>query len=464
MNRTIDLQRVAEALQSTPTAAYSAPHDYPHAAPIFEPSPRAVRGRVDSDHLRLYVHVPFCNYACSFCCYTKRVGADAAQMSRYVRALKRELEWVEPGTPVSQFFMGGGTPTALPAELLDEALEAITGRMPNYGDYVHTVEASPESVSGEHLRVLRRHGVGRISMGIQSFEQGVLDAVWRDHGQSVALDACERIVDAGFILNVDLMYGLPAQDEASLRRDFETAARHGVHAVTAYSLRLNENTPVAKQLLPPERFDLASLIRWRAFLRDTARELGFTQTRWHTFKRLDTVAAKHERLPTSGANLRGYQFGIGLSARSSLGHSVYRNHRGFNTYIERVEAGESPVEEVIRLTADDLRTQFIARTLGDGKPLRLADYADTFGRSLHEDFGQTLERLLLGGLIDTDDTEMRLTEIGRLVYDLVTLAFYPTRAKAWLLERLRAYQLAEADASEPISVTTPTQPTRQAFP
>jgi oxygen-independent coproporphyrinogen-3 oxidase len=205
-------------------------------------------------------------------------------------------------------------------------------------------------------------------------------------------------------------------------------------------------------------------MRWRAFLRDTAQDLGFTQTRWHTFKRLDTVAARHERLPTSGADLRGYQFGIGLSARSSLGHTVYRNHRGLNTYIERVEAGESPVEELIRLTADDLKTQFIARTLGDGKTLRLGDYADTFGRSLREDFGQTLERLLHGGLIDTDENEMRLTEIGSLVYDLVTLAFYPARAKAWLLDRLRAFQLAETEEGGPMPVTTPTQPTRRASP
>ena len=63
--------------------------------------------------MRLYVHIPFCNYSCTFCCYAKRVGVRYDQMERYVRALLREMEWIPPGTPVSQFFIGGGTPTAL---------------------------------------------------------------------------------------------------------------------------------------------------------------------------------------------------------------------------------------------------------------------------------------------------------------------------------------------------------------
>jgi oxygen-independent coproporphyrinogen-3 oxidase len=442
MQPDIDLARIAAALDSTPTVAYSAPHDYPHAASMFTRSPGAARERVTAPALRLYAHVPFCNYACSFCCYAKHVGAGEAEMRRYVQALRTELEWVPPGTPLSQLFVGGGTPTALPAELLDELLAAINARMPRAGDHVHTVEASPESVTDAHLAVLKARGIGRISMGIQSLQDGVLDAVRRTHGTSVAVDACRRIVAAGFILNIDLMYGLPGQTEDGFRRDFELLAASGVHAVTAYSLRLNEFTPVARQLAEPERFSLPKLVRWRAFIRDLAAGLGYTQTRWHTFKRLDGIAARHERLPTSGDDLRGYQFGIGLSARSSLGHTVYRNHRGRTTYVQRVEAGQSPVEELIRLGPADLQTMFIARTLGDGKCLRPADYGRTFGTGLHDDHGHTIARLQDGGLLDSDGDSLGLTEAGKLVYDLVTLAFYPQPAREWLLGRLGSYQVA----------------------
>jgi oxygen-independent coproporphyrinogen-3 oxidase len=439
----IDLDRIAKALEATPTAAYSAPHDYPHAAPIFRPSPFAERERVSSEHMRLYIHIPFCNYACSFCCYAKRVGSDREQMQRYVRALKKELEWVEPGTPLSQFFMGGGTPTALPADLLDEVLTAITTRMPYYGKSVHTVETSPESMTEAHLEVLQRHGVGRISMGIQSLQEGVLDAVRRGHGPETALDTCRRIVDSGLILNIDLMYGLPGQTEESFYRDFAIAAGRGVHAVTAYNLRLNEHTVVANTLQDHERFDLVRLMRWRQFIRDTAERFGYTQTRWHTFKRLDTVAARHERLPVSDADMKAYQLGIGMSARSSLGHVVYRNHKGLKTYMERIEAGQSPVEDHIPLNQDDLKTQFIARTLGDGKGLVFSDYEQTFGQSFETDFHATLQRLGDAGLISEDSHSMRLTETGKLVYDMVTLSFYPQHARDWLLEQLSAYQLTD---------------------
>jgi oxygen-independent coproporphyrinogen-3 oxidase len=153
--------------------------------------------------------------------------------------------------------------------------------------------------------------------------------------------------------------------------------------------------------------------------------------------------------------MRGFQFGIGLSARSSLGHTVYRNHRGLTTYVERVESDVSPVEEIIRMQPADLQTQFIARTLGDGKPLRLEDYVATFGRPLHDDHGATVQRLLGGGLIDADDTQIVLTETGKLFYDLVMLCFYPPHAKAWLLERLRDYQLADEGVKPARTASSP---------
>lgn len=132
--------------------------------------------------------------------------------------------------------------------------------MPYAGDGVHTVEASPESVTDDHLEVLKRHGAGRVSMGIQSLEDDVLESVRRGHAPDLALAASQRIINAGLILNIDLMYGLPGQDQAVFRRDFERVAGAGAHAVTAYNLRLNERTPVSRALLPEERFDIARLI------------------------------------------------------------------------------------------------------------------------------------------------------------------------------------------------------------
>jgi oxygen-independent coproporphyrinogen-3 oxidase len=432
------LRRVADALASVPRSAYSVPHVYPSAAPAYTEAPLEERPAPAAEKLRLYVHVPFCRYHCTFCYFAVRIGASAETMARYVRALGAELEATPPGAPLSQLFVGGGTPTSLPAELLDELLETVFRRHPPVPGNVHTLETSPETISPAHIAVLRRRGVGRVSMGIQSLDSDVLGTVHRQQTSDGALSACELLVDSGLILNVDLIYGLPGQREESFLHDLDAIAERGVPSFTAYSLRVNERTPVAKVLDHGNPFDLAGLMRWRAFVQRSAEERGYTQTRWHTFKRLDTIAATHERLPCFDDDMSGYQLGIGMSARSHLGYTVYRNHEQLPVYLKRVEAGQSPVEQVFRLDEDDRKTQAIARSLGDGRPLPRADYERIFGRPIDADFGEVLASLRAGGLLEDDGATLVLSELGRLVYDLVTLAFYPRRAQEWLTRRERA--------------------------
>ena len=269
-------------------------------------------------------------------------------------------------------------------------------------------------------------------MGTQSLEGDLLDEMNRRHSGQRTLEACDLVVGSGIILNIDLMYGLPGQTHESFRRDFETIAGRGVHSVTVYDLRLNEQTPIARRVTGEERLKLERLVRWRLFVKQTAAELGFVQTRWHTFRRPDPQAARHEHAPHHDRSGRGFQLGIGMSARSHLGATVYRNHERSSQYLERVEGGRSPVEQSIELGEDDRRTQYMTSTIGDGKALDPADYERVFGNSLEDDFGEPLGRLRAGGLIESDDGVLYLSEVGRLVYDRVTFNFYPRRVLNWL--------------------------------
>jgi oxygen-independent coproporphyrinogen-3 oxidase len=426
------IDRVAQALGDAPRAAYTAPLVYPWSVRNFETRPLAERPRPATHPLRLYVHIPFCNYRCTFCFFAVRVGAKRAEMERYVAALERELQWVEPGTPLSQLFVGGGTPTALPPDLLAKLLAVIFERTAASADGVHTLEASPESISDAHLRVLQDHGIGRVSMGIETLDDAVLDTVHRRHGPAQTLEACRMVVGSGILLNVDLIYGLPGQTESSFRRDLEAVAAAGVSSLCLYALRLNENTPVGAQLAAEERLDLASLMRWRAFVTRAADEVGFQQTRCYGFKRRDGVASVQEPAPGSRTNGMSCQLGVGMSARSQLGHVVYRNHERSDVYMQRVERGESPVETVFHLDVADRKTQFVAGSLGNGKALERAAYERTFGASIDADFDGLLERLRGAQLIEDDGVWIVLTETGTLVYDRVLLCFYPRRAQRWL--------------------------------
>jgi oxygen-independent coproporphyrinogen-3 oxidase len=427
----VDLVRIADALGTTPPVSLAEAHVYPAAAPAYVPSPHAPRERPPRGPLRLYVHLPFCNYKCTFCCFATRVGDSREQQARYTAALARDLEWADTGTPLSQLFVGGGTPTVLAPDLLDRLLSTVFERLPPVEGQVHTVEASPESLSDAHVRVLQNNGIGRVSMGVQSLDNRVLDGVGRRHSRDEVMAAIGRLVGGGLIANIDLMYGLPGQTQESFQADLEAVAERGVHAVTLYSLRAI-GPAINRSLKEEERLDLARLLRWRAFVWEIAAEMGFTQTRWHTFKRMDGIAARHERATCFDDNMRGFQLGIGNSARSHLGHTIYRNHCAMPEYIRRVEAGKSPVEEVFELGEEDRRTQFIARTLGDGKPLWRDAYRHAFGNPVESDFGAALERMFEAGLIVENDDSLSLSPIGRLAHDRVMLSFYPKHAIEWL--------------------------------
>jgi oxygen-independent coproporphyrinogen-3 oxidase len=444
------LHRIEAAVGGARRIAYEAAHVYPLSAPAFATRPAAERVSPGPGALKVYLHVPFCNYACSFCFYVKRVGSSLQEMERYVDALEHELDEVEPGTPLAQLYVGGGTPTALPPALLDRALAAVLSRMPRQPGASATVECSPESISREHVAVLRARGIERLSMGIESLEDGVLDTIRRRHDAATALAACDLLVEAGFHVNVDLIYGLPGQSHESFARDLERAAERGVHSVSVYNLRLNERTPVATAMREVERLDLARLVGWRSFVERTARELGFEQRRWHTFVRAGRPATGFDRAPCAEGFGPGRQIGLGVSAVSHLGHHVYRNDDRSGSYVARVERGESPVTQVFSLEPQDRKTLLVARTLGDGGVLDRTGYRDTVGSDLDADFGEALERLRRAALVDDDGRRVALSDEGRLVYDLVTLAFYPDRARRWLDER-QSTRRARAAASVAVS-------------
>lgn len=429
-----EIEGLVRELGEAPKVTYAPPNIYPMSAPSFESSPDTDRGEQPDGPLGIYAHLPFCNYKCSFCFYATMPVPELEVMGRYVDALDREFGWIRPGTPLGQLYVGGGTPTALPAELLDRVLESIFARV-EPGEEVNTVECSPESISEEHVRVLKRHGIERVSMGVQTGEEGIRRSLNRRHDGAQVAGALELLVGSGFLVNIDLIYGLPGQQEDGFRDDFETVARRGAHSVTSYNLRINEQTAISRHVAIDDRLDAVGLVRWRERVRDVADGMGFEQTRWHTFRRAAPQTAQDAARRFRDVTGWGNQYGVGVSARSRLRDVVYRNHGRLGPYRDRIEAGQSPVEEVRRLDEFDRRLRFVTLTLGDGWPLERGAYEREFGARVDDDFGAPLARLTSAELVDDDGTNVVLTSRGKLVYDLVTRAFYPESVRRWLKER-----------------------------
>jgi oxygen-independent coproporphyrinogen-3 oxidase len=433
---TLDLARVLAVLGPAAAVSYAPPNIYPMSAPRFTAGSGAERPHPVGRDLGIYVHVPFCSYHCTFCFYATKIGADLAQKRRYVDALITELDWVRDGSLLTQLYVGGGTPTALPPGLLARMLEAVFQKMASTGRHTHTVEASPETLTPEHVGVLQSHGIGRVSMGVQSLNGGVLDTVQRRHTREMVEASCRLLVETGLMVNIDLIYGLPGQTHEGFRRDFEAIAGLGAQSITTYNLRVNERTPVARSLADDERLDLANLVRWRSTVTTAARDLGFVPKRWHTFHR-NPVDGRTADVVRNFEDVTGHgnQFSVGMSARSRLDNMVFRNHASFETYLERVEGGRSPVEETMALSEHERKLRFLALTLGDGKVVSRASYQEEFACSLESDFAEPLTRLSDAGLIREQLGTISVTETGQLLYDLVTRAFYPETIRRWMEER-----------------------------
>ena len=426
-----------------PQVAYAPFNIYPMSAPRFSTRPDAVREHPASDELGIYVHVPFCNHRCTFCFYATRLTPSVDEMRRYVQALVSELSWVKPGTRLQQFYCGGGTPTALPADLLDVVLSNVFERV----DAPTAAKLTPSNARPNRSRpsmstCCSSTGSSASSMGVQTLQGRVQAAVHREHAAERVFESCRMLVSAGFMVNVDLIYGLPEQTEAGFVDDFTSLAEQGVHAFTAYHLRVNERTPVGRALAADERLDVQRLIRWRSLIRTHAQRLGFLPTRWHTFKRRDPATAAEVVRRFRDVTGQGEQFSAGISARSRLNNIVFRNHSAYDEYLQCIERGQSPVAETVELSADDLRVRYLALTLGDGYPLSREDYAQTLGRDLDADHGDLLGTLADLGLVHDTGAQITLTSQGQLIYDLVLRAFYPQPVRHWLEKRQQLAQTA----------------------
>ncbi len=188
----------------------------------------------------LYVHVPYCIGKCPYCDFYS-VRIEEAPARAYLNALGSEARFLAPGPP-DTLYIGGGTPTSLPAQMLAQLLEIVTETA--QGALEFTVEANPGTLDDEKLAILKRSGVTRMSLGVQSLNDPELRVLGRLHTAEDAIRAARMIKDHGFRLSIDLMYGLPGQAmrdwERTVGRTLELRPSH----ISAYELTPAEGTPL----------------------------------------------------------------------------------------------------------------------------------------------------------------------------------------------------------------------------
>jgi putative oxygen-independent coproporphyrinogen III oxidase len=383
--------------------------------------PESARAHLAGTPFGLYVHVPFCATRCGYCdfnTYTSEELGPGANRAEYagtaIAELRAAADVLGPEPPtVSTVFVGGGTPTLLPADDLAAVLAAVRELFPVAPDVEVTTEANPESVTPAGLARLREAGFTRLSLGMQSAAEHVLAVLDRRHTPGRAVEAAHEARGAGFEhVNLDLIYGTPGETDADWQASLDAVLAAPVDHVSAYALIVEEGTRLARRIrrgeLPMTDDDV---LADRYVQADTTlRGHGLD---WYEVSNWATGAGarcRHNELYWANANW----WGIGPGAHSHVGGVRWWNVKHPAAYADRLARGESPAADREVLTDADraLETVMLGLRLREGLPLdRLSDA----GRLRAAD-------AVVRGLLDPAASEAGravLTDRGRLLADAV---------------------------------------------
>jgi oxygen-independent coproporphyrinogen-3 oxidase len=292
--------------------------------------------------LSLYVHLPWCVSKCPYCDFNSHVAGARADRDRYLDALVADLAGEAEraaGRPVASVFLGGGTPSLFTAAQIGSLLEAVGARLAVTPDAEVTMEANPGTVERGRLADYRAAGVNRLSLGVQSFDDGALRRLGRIHGAADAVAACREAQAAGFAaVNLDLMYALPGQTVAAALADLRQAVALDPAHLSWYELTLEPNTRFSACPPPDLPGEDEALAIERAGLALLA-EAGYQRYEISAFAR-PGLRCRH--------NLNYWRFGdylgVGAGAHGKLtdpAGGIWRRVKPAHprAYMERMEAG-----------------------------------------------------------------------------------------------------------------------------
>ena len=351
--------------------------------------------------LSLYVHLPWCIRKCPYCDFNSHeMRAAELPEQRYLDALMADLEAALPliwGRTVHSIFIGGGTPSLFSPDAIDRLLGGIRARLRLAADCEITLEANPGTFERDRFRAFRAAGVTRLSVGVQSFNDGFLSALGRVHDRAQALAAVEEAAQAFDTFNLDLMYALPGQTLADLATDLGTALALAPPHLSLYHLTIEPNTVFAKY--PPALPDEDSASDMLDLVTDLTGAAGLYRYEVSAYAR-DGHRCWH--------NLNYWQFGdyLGLGAgahsKISFAHRVVRQvrFREPRLYMDRALAGNALAQNT-EVSRAELAFEYMLNALRLKDGFALPQFTERTGLPVTA-IAQALEQAERRGLIERD--------------------------------------------------------------
>ncbi len=385
----------------------------------------------------LYIHVPFCAQKCAYCAFYSE-AASGELVNRYVAALNRELELVAGDLKPESIFFGGGTPSLLNLRQWEQILRALE-QFNLLGAAEFTVECNPATVSADKAKLLRNFGVNRISMGVQSLDEALLDRLGRIHTRDMVFKSFDLLRRAGFDnLNLDLMFAIPGQTLAVWRATLAEALALGSEHLSTYEVIYEDDTPLFAQLQAGEFSvdeDLACAMYEVLVVQTGA--AGFQQYEVANFARevparstvhspqfnagnaamvdyglwtadIPSLACKHNVNYWRG----GFFYGLGPSATGYVRGVRTKNWSNTQLYCEQLEQGKRAIESHEELPPLKRAGETAAFGLRMNAGWRFEEFRRTTNFDLRNEWSAEMNQLTERGWAARDEQRFRLTPRG----------------------------------------------------
>ena len=363
----------------------------------------------------LYVHVPFCAQKCAYCAFYSEASSGEL-VNRYVAALVLEMEMVAGDLKPKTIFFGGGTPSLLNLRQWEQILRTME-KLNLLGADEFTIECNPATVSSDKAKLFRDFGVNRISMGVQSLDEKLLDCLGRIHSREMVFKSFDILRRAGFDnLNLDLMFAIPTQSLEIWRDTLnEVVAMQSEH-LSSYEVIYEDDTPLFAQM-KAGKFDVDENLACEMYdeLVSCATAAGFHQYEIANFakgalssEKIPSLACKHNVNYWRGGSF----YGLGPSATGYVRGVRTKNWSNTQLYCEQLENGKRAIESIEELPPLRRAGETAAFGLRMNAGWPFGEFQRVTGFDLQREWSEEMEQLATRGWASRDTSRFQLTPQG----------------------------------------------------
>ncbi|MDD3383194.1 MAG: radical SAM family heme chaperone HemW [Bacilli bacterium] len=347
----------------------------------------------------LYVHVPFCSNICNYCNFTKFLYQEDI-VNSYLISLEKELSFYDKNK-YSTIYIGGGTPTSLNFFQLNKLLEIINKFKNNNEDFEFTMETNPENLTFEKISLLKKHGVNRISIGVQTSNDKMLKILNRCHKTIDVIHGIERLKKVGINnISIDIMFGLPHQKKEDLLKDLDFFLKLDIPHISFYPLVVEDNTIFkinkVKALSDEKIYEMYNLINKKLS------NNGYYRYEVSNFCKKG-MESKHNMKYWND----DYYVGIGPGAHGYVDGVRYANSSSITNYIK----GEFIKEEKL-ISKNEQEFEYIMLRLRLKEGIILKDYLSKFGIDFCDKYSSEIEKLKKDGYLEESLESIYVSEKG----------------------------------------------------